>query len=180
MSRSALISERVISFQPSLAKLVGLPEAVAIQQLKFALSAPRSGRNVDGHKWIWNTYEDWQRDFFPFWSISTIQRSFLNLERRGLIISCQPDGHASRRKYYRLNEGMMAKLTIEAAESLILNDNPDHVKLTCSNASKCRHAIRTDIHICSDTRKLFVTGTNSGGGLTTGFIPRSGKDNGKV
>ena len=176
MKSPALISERTISFQPSLAKLIGLPEAVAVQQIKFALSAPRSGRNIDGHKWVWNTYEDWQSDFFPFWSIRTIRRAFLDLERRGLIVSCQPDGYTSRRKYYRLNEGMMAKLTVEAAESFILNEDSQGAKLAASKGPNWPHANRTDIHIYGDhdpDRKLVVTGTSSDGGLRTGFIPRA-------
>lgn len=170
MKNSALISERTISFLPSLAKLIGLPEAVMVQQLKFALSAPHTGRNIDGQKWVWNTYEGWQSHYFPFWSTRTIRRAFRDLERRGLVVSCQPDGHMSRQKYYRLNEGMMAKLTVEAAESLIINDDPDAAKMSASNGSNCPDAIGTDIHI-SRKRKLVTTGRSADGGLSLGFIP---------
>ena len=173
LKESALIAERVITLQPSLAKLIGLSSAVALQQLKFALAMPRSGRRIDGHKWVWNTYEDWQRDFFSFWSTRTIRRAFQDLEKRGLVVSCQPDGHASRKKYYRLNQGMEMKLTIQAAR--MIRDG----ELDASRCGQIVHmdAAKLDASLTetsqSKPKRRLVTKGFSSSGLITGYIPSS-------
>lgn len=101
--KSLLISEPPIQVLPSLAKTIGLNEAMILQQLHYWLDNPKAGVESDGFKWIFNTYEEWQENF-PFWSIRTIQRIFINLEQAGLVISVQLNkSNYDRRKYYRIN-----------------------------------------------------------------------------
>jgi len=61
------------------------------------------GREIDGQLWYYSTYEQWQAEDFPFWSWPTIRNLFQALEKQKLIISCQPEGRKSRRKYYRID-----------------------------------------------------------------------------
>jgi hypothetical protein len=102
-SNRMLLDELPLVFQPSFAKAVGVYGAIALQQLHFHLANPENGRPLNGKRWIYKTYENWQKDDFPFWSTDQIQRIFWALEKRGLIASCQPEGRESRRKYYRID-----------------------------------------------------------------------------
>ena len=115
-----LIEDSPLIVSPKLASLVGLNEALVLQQVHFLLRMKHSGRVIGGEKWIWNTFEDWRKDHFPFWCLRTLKSIFLSLERRGLLISCQPDGRMSRKKYYRLDREAISRscnsCTIGSAE----------------------------------------------------------------
>ena len=65
---------------PSLAKAIGINGAIVLQQLHFHLANRDNGRVHAGQRWIYKTYEDWQKDDFPFWNVFKIQRVFLDLE----------------------------------------------------------------------------------------------------
>lgn len=105
-----LIDEEPLQVLPKLALALGLDGAIVVQQLFYWLNPKRrSGRVIDGRRWIYNTYAEWRESNFPFWSEIHIKRIFLNLERLGVIVSCQPEGRFSRRKYYRINEGWLIK-----------------------------------------------------------------------
>ena len=108
-SNRVLFDERPLILLPSLARAVGVNGAIVIQQLHFYLANPDNGRVHDGERWIFNSYEQWHKSDFPFWSAVTIRRIFCDLEKRKLIASRQPEGRASRRKYYRINYGALEK-----------------------------------------------------------------------
>ncbi len=96
--------DRPLVILPELAKVVGLEEAVILQQLHFLLRDERNGKKLkDGRRWIYNTYEQWQEDHFPWMTVITLRRKLCAMEKDELILSCQPEGGLSRRKYYRLN-----------------------------------------------------------------------------
>lgn len=99
-----LINEPPLQVLPKLATKIGLNEAIIIQQLHYWLNNPKSGVIIDGKKWVYNTYEEWQKDNFPFWSVNTIQRIFSKLEESGLIIAEQlRRAEYDRTKYYRID-----------------------------------------------------------------------------
>lgn len=99
-----LINEPALQVLPTLAKLIGLEEAIILQQLHYWLNNPKvQGREEDGQKWIFNTYQEWHENF-PFWTADKIQRIFLNLEKAGLVISARLDAKKhDQTKFYRLN-----------------------------------------------------------------------------
>lgn len=113
MSTSLLIPENPLIVLPTLAKMIGINGAIFVQQIHFLLNIPKCGREHNGERWLYNTYEEWQDEFFPFWSIRTIKRICQVLEEMHIVETCQPEGRHSRRKYYRLNHGMVAKLIAE-------------------------------------------------------------------
>lgn len=98
-----LIDEPPLQVLPTLAALVGLNEAILLQQLHYWLENPNvSGVESGGLKWIANTYEEWTRNF-PFWSSRTIERLFTSLEKEGLVESVQVGKkNWDRRKCYRI------------------------------------------------------------------------------
>lgn len=105
-----LMDDEPLQVLPKLATILGLEEAIIIQQLWYWLNPKRkAGKVIDGQRWIYNTYKEWRESNFPFWSEIHIKRLFLNLEKAGIIVSCQPEGRMSRRKYYRLNEAFVAR-----------------------------------------------------------------------
>lgn len=113
------MDETPIMFQPSLAKLVGLHEAIVLQTLRFWCSNKRSGKLIDGERWIYNSAAEWRELSFPFWSTKTIGDIFLTLERMGLVRSEQFDlKEGKARKYYTLTESAHTILTIERANQL--------------------------------------------------------------
>jgi hypothetical protein len=81
------MDETPIMFQPSLAKLVGLHEAIVLQTLRFWCGNKKSGKVIDGERWIYNSAAEWQELSFPFWSTKTIGDIFLTLEKMGLVKS---------------------------------------------------------------------------------------------
>ena len=76
-----LIDEYPLMVQPSLAQALGLNEALFLQQLHYWLQ--RSRHNFDGKPWVYNTFENWQQQNFPFWAINTLKRAVGNLEKKG-------------------------------------------------------------------------------------------------
>lgn len=100
--KNLLIDEYPLIVLPSLAKAIGLNEAIALQQLHYWLNNPKGGVEMDGERWVYNTYEEWQADNFTFWSVRTVMRTFANLEEMGLVISMQKASY-DRKKYYRVH-----------------------------------------------------------------------------
>jgi DNA-binding PadR family transcriptional regulator len=146
MSKSnLLIDETPIVFQPTLAKLVGLHEAIVLQTLRYWCGNKKSGKVVDGERWIFNTLEQWREFSFPFWSARTIGELFRTLESMGLVKSKQfdlQDGKAM--KYYTVTDAALNILTSERADHLedsstpIWNFLPDHVE-DSSRSARARH-----------------------------------------
>ena len=81
MSR-LLIDEPPLQVLPSLAREIGLNEAIMLQQMHYWLI--KSNHEVEGVKWFYKTLEDWQTEF-PFWSTMTIRRTLTNLEKQKVI-----------------------------------------------------------------------------------------------
>ncbi len=106
VNSSLLIEEPPLQVLPTLAVAVGLEEAIVVQQLHWYFRNPKNGREINGQRWIFNTYASWKK-IFPWWSEITIKRIFIRLEGMHIVESCQPEGGISRRKYYRLNYGMI-------------------------------------------------------------------------
>jgi len=96
---------------PSLAIAIGLNEAIVLQQFHYL--GRIGGRVINGENWVFDTYESLREKFFPFWSEKTIQRVVTTLEENGWLLSCQPEGVMSRRKYYRISNQARLHLTKE-------------------------------------------------------------------
>nr|DAX72393.1 MAG TPA: hypothetical protein [Caudoviricetes sp.] len=81
MSR-LLINEPPLQVLPSLAKEIGLNEAIMLQQMHYWLL--KSSNEFKGVKWFYKTLEEWQTEF-PFWSVMTIRRTLGSLEKQKII-----------------------------------------------------------------------------------------------
>jgi hypothetical protein len=97
------VSPHRLLFDREIAQRFGLSIAIVVERLRWLLTSAGVGKILsDGCKYVFNTYSDWQKNHFPFWSERTIERIFIEAENKALMISKQPEGRASRRKYYTL------------------------------------------------------------------------------
>ena len=125
-----LIDEPPLQVLPSLAVKIGLNEAIALQQLHYWLintnkDGERTAHFRNGRWWIYNSYKEWGRQF-PFWSKATIQRVFLALEKKKLVISEQLDARErDMRNWY----------TIDYDALEYLSSVPDQITSNCGDAS---------------------------------------------
>ena len=87
MSKYTLFDEYPLIVDRKLAQAIGLNEAIVVQQINYWLYQNRKAdRNFhDGRYWTYNSYPKWQEENFPFWSVSTIKRTFRKLEKKGIL-----------------------------------------------------------------------------------------------
>jgi len=78
-----IINEYPLILLPSLAVKFGLNEAIIIQQLHYWLE--KSDKDIDGHKWVYNSVEKWHEQF-PFWHQNTIRNTLNKLVKSGIVI----------------------------------------------------------------------------------------------
>jgi hypothetical protein len=96
-----LIHEQPLQVLPGLAVILGLNEAIILQQLHYWLL--RQSHTREGEEWHYNTYVDWKKQF-PFWSVSTIKRAILHLEEVGVVIAANfNNSNIDKTKWYRIN-----------------------------------------------------------------------------
>lgn len=100
-SSRLLIDEPPIVLQPSLAVLLGVNEALFIQQLHYWIQYSKNIRN--GRKWVYNSYESWQEKL-PFISVTTIKRIISSLKKKGILLSdCFNKNGFDRTSWYTLD-----------------------------------------------------------------------------
>jgi len=98
---SILFGESPLVVNPRLAKLIGLNEAIILQQLHYWVQ--KSTNEHNGVFWVYNTYEKWQEQF-EFWSKDTIRRTLTSLKNKGLIeIEQLSNDKRDKTNYYALN-----------------------------------------------------------------------------
>ena len=96
-----IIDEQPLVLLPSLAKAIGLTEAVVLQQIHYWVSKKK--HFYDQKYWTYNSYEGWQ-DQFSFLTPRQIQYAINNLEKCGLLISGNYNKLAiDRTKWYTIN-----------------------------------------------------------------------------
>ncbi|ARF15942.1 conserved phage C-terminal domain-containing protein [Sporosarcina ureae] len=97
-----LINEQPLQLLPSLVHVVGLNEALFLQQLHFRSLISKNMR--DGHLWVYKTYDQWLEEF-SFLSRMTIKRTIYNLEKQGYLISTSEYNKMKidKTKWYRID-----------------------------------------------------------------------------
>ncbi|PJW18901.1 hypothetical protein [Geobacillus sp. WSUCF-018B] len=161
-----LFDEPPLVVSPTIAKVIGLNEAIILQQIHYWLDKSQNVR--DGHVWVFNSYAKWQEQF-PFWSEATIKRTIKNLEKMNLLIV----GNYNKRgfdksKWYRINYEVFEQLMDKETEKKDMTDRSgqidqmDQVNLTKWNGSSCTDDRvkltkpipdnTTDIYIKSNTK----------------------------
>ena len=102
-----LIDDYPIQVLPTLAKEIGLNEAIVLQQMHYWLNM--SKHDYDDKKWIYNSYTKWVLQF-PFWSESTVKRTIGSLEKQNLLyIGNYNKAGFDKTKWYSINYEQLNK-----------------------------------------------------------------------
>lgn len=82
-------SDDLLIVQTELATIIGLNEAIALQQIHYWTEINRKADKRDhlrdGKWWVYNTWTEWRERNFPFWGKNTIRRAFDSLEKSKLV-----------------------------------------------------------------------------------------------
>ncbi len=119
-----LINEPPLQVLPTLARLIGLNEAVALQQLHYEMHrSPHVKRGADGalRRWVGYTQAEWHQEVFKhIWSKRTIQRIFEALVSAQLVLVEQfGQKRGDRTNWYTID--------YEALESLVPPTHEDNL-----------------------------------------------------
>ena len=107
-----LLDEKPLVILPKLAELVGLNQAVILQQIHYW--SKRLDNMREGHKWVYNSIQDWAKQF-PFWSEKTTERAFTKLRLEGLLVTGEFNNNPTDRTlWYRINYDQLEE-TLRAA-----------------------------------------------------------------
>jgi len=103
-----LISEHPLQVLPALATIIGVNEAIVLQQVHYWIE--KSIIIVNNKKWVYNTFEDWHKQF-PFWSLRTLKNIFISLQKQDLIIAKQlSKDKFNKTNYYSINYLLLEKI----------------------------------------------------------------------
>ena len=132
-----LIDERAILLFPSLAKQIGINNAIFIQQLHFLCDISDElgyGKLYNNERWVYKTAQEWHDNDFPFWSVVTIRRIINSLHDQGLIYAMYLDDDKwNRTLFYRINYSHCALASDQV-------DNMEVIKERTSKSSKRSNA----------------------------------------
>lgn len=127
-SSKLLINESPLTVLPSLVKIVGLERAIILQQIQYLLQQKNVGIVLDGHKYIWNTAQEFKDNFFPFWEADSIRKHLRKLETDGFLITAKPlAAQRNHTKYYRIE---YAKLDAAINPKKPAENVPEEVEIT--------------------------------------------------
>ena len=106
--------DKVVLASVDLACVVGdLEEAVALNQVSYWIEKYKETNHnfKDGKYWVYNSYQKWHDDNFPFWHTSKIQRIFKSLEKKGLLISANYNSAGfDKTKWYSIDYAKLQKM----------------------------------------------------------------------
>lgn len=128
-----LINEQPLQLLPSLVHLVGLNEALFLQQLHFRSLISKNMR--DGHLWVYKTYDQWLEEF-SFLSRMTIKRTIYNLEKQGYLISTSEYNKMKidKTKWYRIDYTKLPAFSIQD-DTLVEEVVPEKSELEIDDAT---------------------------------------------
>lgn len=119
MKASWLYSKNPLVVDKDLATVIGLNEAITLQQINYWLHVP-GGKNVDGKHWIKHTVSEFLEKDFPFWSRSTVKRAIASCEKKGFLLERNLNNAGfDKSKWYSINE---AKLDEVMSYALVQNE----------------------------------------------------------
>jgi len=122
-----LINEPPLQALPTLARLLDVNKAIILQQVQYWVGI--SGHEKEGHRWIYNSYEEWNKQF-SWLKPRAIQYHILQLERDGYIISANFNKDSrDHTKWYRINYDLLENL-LKTNSDDTKNSQPTYHELT--------------------------------------------------
>lgn len=130
---TGLIDEPFIAVYPTAAVYLGINKAVIIQQLHYLLNQTRQTENkrgdkafhfIEGEWWVYNSYQDWQEDHFPWLTADYIGTLFNELESDGLIKSSFFEGKGIKKKWYTIDYVSWNQFVLSMGKKVNFPENP--------------------------------------------------------
>lgn len=84
----------------------GLNKAIIINQINYwnDINEKTNNNFKDGYYWVYNTYETWVENDFPYWSVDTVKRAITALENIGIVVSANYNRmKIDKTKWYRID-----------------------------------------------------------------------------
>ena len=155
---SLLISEPPLQVLPTLARLIGLNEAIILQQVHYWLQ--RSSNIKDGYRWVYNSYPEWYKQM-PLWkSETTMRTAFKNLEKKGLLVTANYNkAKFDKTKWYRIDYEKLSLLEKEARSAK--NWQTTSQKLADGNANNCQTNTNRLPETTSENNKYSASHSNA-------------------
>lgn len=118
LTNKLLFSEQPLVIDVEFACLIGLNEAIVMQQIHYWLvHNKKENKNYnDGCYWTYNSIKKWQETNFKFWSVETVKRVFAKLEKMELLVSGNYNSDPrDKTKWYTINYDKLHDLSFEKA-----------------------------------------------------------------
>ena len=141
-----LFNEEPITINRLGARVLGLNEAIVVQQIHYWLEINRKAKiNFhDGRTWTYNSYEQWQSENFDFWSLATLKRIFKKLFDEKILLKGNYNIHRYDRTlwvsidYDKLDEKLNAyeQINVEISTEC-QNDTMENINLIPCKVSDC-------------------------------------------
>ena len=117
-----VINARAIPLIPALADQLGVVEALVLQQVHYWLD--KSSHEIEGRKWVYNTYKDWQSQLYIYCE-GTIKKAVYSLEKKGYLLSGNYNRlKIDKTKWYSINYEALAQLVDKIALSSAQHELP--------------------------------------------------------
>ncbi|UNT55113.1 DnaD domain protein [Lysinibacillus capsici] len=158
-----LVEGTFLGFSPVLAKIIGLNEAIFLNQLHYWKQ--RSKNERDGFVWVYKTYLEWQHEL-PFWSNATIRRVISSLEKQDLLVSTSEYNKMGidKTKWYRINYENLTNLMTAQNEQLdCSNCTDDLLKMSnpCIQDEQTSCSERADDLLIMSNQTVQIEHTNN-------------------
>ncbi|WP_052952141.1 hypothetical protein [Paraclostridium benzoelyticum] len=142
-----LFNEEPITINRLAANVLGLNEAIVVQQIHYWLNINEKAKiNIyDDKVWTYNTYDVWQKENFTFWSVRTLKSIFKKLEDKGILIK----GNYNKKKYDRtlwitLDYNKLEELLLQYENDTECNHNSGENIENVEISTKCKNYTMSD------------------------------------
>ena len=146
-----LYTQEPIVINPVAAEVLGVNEAIIVQQVHYWLNINEKAKInfYNGRYWTYNTYENWQKTNFRFFSERTLKRIFKKLEEKEILIK----DNFNKTKYDRtlwitINYEKLDELMTEYEEKIEAEKN-EEIKENIEISTKYQSDTMSDSNIVS-------------------------------
>ncbi len=116
-----IVNEDYTLVLPTLARAIGLSEAIIIQRIHQLLGP--IAIEVNDRPWVCRTYEEFEADF-PWWHAPNIKRIIKELEDLGVLLAEQREKHKfNHKKWYSIDYEHLAMI-VQEQTGVVLNLQP--------------------------------------------------------
>lgn len=164
MKATWLYSKHPVIVDTDVAVAIGIKEAVIAQQLNYWLHS-KSAKTINGRRWVYNSYENWQKDSFPFFTVATIRRLFEKLEKMGVIITGNYNKAGfDKTKWYSIDEERLNDIINRPSAQNEQTNTRDYTEITTDNNNNVLDKPKTS-NSSDGVRKRIIDYLNSKAGV---------------